>query len=117
MGARQITRSQQGVRAEARRRIAERARKAETALTDYLQAGEQIEAARGLIAVHETSQRKALADLAEVLGPDQAAAAAGVGVREVKQVVAGARTRPRRDSHSTSSDGEPDSGVTTSLLS
>ena len=101
MGARQITRSQKGARAEARRRIAERAGKAETALTEYLRAAEQIEAARRLIAIHEATQRKALADLAEVLGPDQAASAAGVEVREVKQVAAGARTHLRRGPDST----------------
>jgi outer membrane protein TolC len=88
MGARQVSRSQKGARAEARRRIAERARKAEAALADYLRAGEQIEAARELIAQHEATQRKALADLAAVIGREQAAAAAGV---EVKLVSTAAR--------------------------
>ena len=83
MGAKQVSRSQKGARAEARRRIAERARKAEAALAAYLRAGEQIAAARELIAMHEATQRKALADLAAVIGREQAAAAAGVDVKLV----------------------------------
>lgn len=93
MGARQVSRSQKGARAEARRRIAERARKAESALTDYLRAGEQIAAVRELIAVHEATQRKALADLAAVIGQEQAAAAAGVDVKLLRTVAGSAKAR------------------------
>jgi hypothetical protein len=88
MGTRQSNRSQQGARAEARRRIAERARQAESALTIYLRLGEQIVAARALIESYEMQQCEALAALASVLGRDQAAAAAGVEVRDLKAALA-----------------------------
>ena len=94
MGAKQVSRSQKGARAEARRRIAERARKAETALADYLRAGEQIATARELIARHEATQRKALADLAAVIGREQAAAAAGVEVKLVPTAASSGKARP-----------------------
>lgn len=90
MGAKQVSRSQKGARAEARRRISERARKAEAALADYLRAGEQIEAARELISQHEATQRTALADLAAVIGREQAAAAAGIDVK-LMSTAAGSR--------------------------
>ena len=93
MGAKQVSRSQKGARAEARRRIAERARKAEAALADYLRAGELIEAARELIAQHEATQRKALADLAAVIGREQAAAAAGVEMKLVSTATGAAKAR------------------------
>lgn len=103
MGAKQVSRSQKGARAEARRRIAERARKAEAALADYLRAGEQIEAARQLIAQHEATQRKALADLAAVIGREQAAAAAGVEVKLVSTAAGSATARIGSSDSSTAS--------------
>ena len=97
MGATKMTRSQQGARAEARRRIAERARLAEAALTDFLRAEEQIEAARKQIEAHQAAQRQALSDLAEVLGPGQAAAAAGVDVKDVRPAGAGNKVQRTGD--------------------
>jgi outer membrane protein TolC len=83
MGDKQVSRSQKGARAEAHRRIAERTLKAEAALAAYLRAGKQIESASELIAQHEATQRKALAELAAVIGREQAAATAGVDVKLV----------------------------------
>lgn len=91
MGASQVSRSQSGARAEARRRIAERARKAEVALTEYLRAGEQIAAANKLIAAHQAAQRRALSDLVDVIGPEQAAAAAGVDLKLAKSAAGSVR--------------------------
>ena len=93
MGANQVSRSQMGARAEARRRIAERARKAEAALADYLRAGEQLAATRELIAQHEATQRRALADLAAIIGREQAATAAGVELKVVKTSAGSAQSR------------------------
>ena len=70
------------------RRIAERARLAESALTIYLRVGEQILAARALIESCEMQQHQALSALANVLGRDQAAAAAGVEVRDLRAALA-----------------------------
>lgn len=92
MGARQTNRSPRGVQAEAKRRLADRMAKAESALADYLEASEQIDYARQLIVSYEGHQQRALVSLIDAIGREQAADLAGVDERQIRAALS-AQTR------------------------
>jgi hypothetical protein len=92
MGARQTNRTPRGAQAEAKRRLADNIARAESALADFLEASEQIDYARQLIASYEGQQQRALAVLIEAVGREQAADLTGVDDRQVRAALAQART-------------------------
>ncbi|HEX9547054.1 MAG TPA: hypothetical protein VF942_06930 [Acidimicrobiales bacterium] len=77
--------------------------RAETALADFLEASEQMDYARQLIASYEGHQQRALASLIDAIGRDQAADLTGVDERQIRAALALARTPTHEDKR----DGDP----------
>lgn len=95
--------------AEAKRRLAESMTRAESALADFLEASEQIDYARQLIASYEGHQQRALASLIDAVGRDQASELTGVDERQIRAAVAQARTPTGEGQpHEETAESEPE---------
>ena len=120
MGARHTNRSPRGAQAEAKRRLAERIARAESALADFLEASEQIDYARQLIASYEGHQQRSLASLIDAVGREQAADLTGVDDRQIRAALAISRApasdtaseddAPQQEDVEPSPDGTPQDG-------